>query len=232
MVLPCLTPASHAERWARSHRRFLGLVHMRFEQSGDWPNAARLQREVTHVHDDLDVIGCAESLPRRLGSYLPDGRIALSVRALAHVDDADDLIGGFLRALRLAVRRYREDEGSPSPVLREADLANLVHGDGGLSRLLALLAVERGVFGPVDDEAIAVEITPDARHFVGVRTLRGYLAVLDRLARASGRRRRRNPLLWASTWLRRRPKTIGEWIVIGLVSSMIAAICLALISNA
>lgn len=202
---------------------------MRFEQSGDWPNAERLQRQVTRVHDDLDVIDCAESLPGRLGNYLPDGRISLSVRALAYVDDADELIGDFVRTLRLAVRRYRDEDASPSPVLRESDLASLVSDPGRLRRLLALLIVERAIFAEVEGGTAAVRITPEARHFVGVRTLEDYLRVRERLARKSMTRRRRGVVTRLPRWFRRRQVSIGEWIVIGLVSSLGAAICVAIV---
>jgi hypothetical protein len=209
-------------KWAERNRRFLELVYMRFDESGEWPRAEALQRDLLHLRDDLDVFERAEQLPRSLGALSGDSRVFLTVTGLAHLDAARDFLDDFLRVLILAVGRYRDGDRNITPQVCERDLIDALSlPDCRASRVLKIMASGCRPFaeGTIDH---SVTVTPDVRHFVSVRSVRDYVKVLRKLER---RHQREAPRALGSVraWLGRRQIAIWESIIIAVVTGLIVA---------
>jgi hypothetical protein len=211
-------------RLTRRNERFLDLIYMRFEQSGDWPRADDLQRELLHWRDSLDVFERVERLPPVLGGLTPDSRVFLTVAGLARLDDARQCLKDFLEVLRLAVSRYRDGDLGTTPKLRPEDLASdLSLSDRRVARITKIVASCPIFQEEASDHSFA--ITSEIRHFVAVQSVRDYLRVLNRLER---QRERKAPVsdCGLRAWLVRRQIAIWEWIAIAVAAGLIVAVCI------
>lgn len=209
---------------AQRNERFLDLIYMRFEESGDWPRADDLQRELLHWRDNLDVFERAERLPPALGGLTPDSRVFLTVAGLARLDAARQCLKDFLEVIRLAVSRYRDGDLGAAPKLRPEDLASdLSLSNRRVNRITKILASGCPIFQE-DESDHSFAITSEIRHFVAVQSVRDYLRVLNRLER---RRERTAPQSdhGIRAWLARRQIAIWEWIVITVAAGLIVAAC-------
>jgi|HubBroStandDraft_4_1064222.scaffolds.fasta_scaffold95539_2 hypothetical protein len=217
-------------KWARRNDRFLDLVYMRFEESGQWPRVDDLQRDLLRLRDDLDVFACAEQLPSALGGMSDDNRVFLTVSGLAYLDAARDFLNDFLAVIQLAVGRYRDGERGTTPRLCENDLlGQLSLGDRRANRVMKVLGAGCPLFTENElDHSFA--ITSDIRHFVSVRSVRDYVTILNRLERRRQRKafRTRGGI---RAWLARRQIAIWEWIVITVVAGLILAACISGIAS-
>jgi hypothetical protein len=99
-------------RWALDNRSFLARIYQAFEQEGDWPARAVLQRQLVREGEFINVSQLAVDLPPQLGhrEAPPEERIVLHLLALRYVDAARPMLEQFIRVLRLAADRYQSDE--------------------------------------------------------------------------------------------------------------------------
>jgi hypothetical protein len=212
-----------SRKWAHRNRRFLELVHMSFADTGTWPCAETLQRELLHLRDTLDVFERAKQLPPSLGGIGDDGRVYLTVTALAQLDAAHELLDDFLRAVQLAVSKYRDGDRETKPTLSERDLIDdLSISDRRASRVMWLMSGGHPPFEALNG-GTCVAITSDARHFVTVRGIQSYLKTSRPLERRHHESAGTRAVGQIRKWLGRRQIAIWEWIVIAILAGLVVA---------
>jgi hypothetical protein len=203
----------------------LDIVFLRFAESGQWPCADGLQRELVRRSNPLDVLGEAQELPGELGWIGPDQRIVLTPRALAHVSAARDLLDDYLCVVALAFSRYRDGQGAVC--LTAAEIApSLKLSSARAARTVGLMKSAPDLFsasGPDDADGV-LSVSPQIRHFSSVKGLDDYLKIERRLSRKT-RRDGANPLRQrVRRWFGKSTLTVLDKIAIGLLMILLAAI--------
>jgi uncharacterized protein (TIGR02391 family) len=166
--------------WASEEGWLLRLIFSAFEQTSEWPDPRRLQRQLLRQGDRREVIETVRYMPISLGRFEPsDQQVSLRVRGLYYCPAAEALLDQFITVLRLIFKRYLEAE---SPILERGDLEEFLGPDrvAEVDRLSAILLGERWLFGSGSGSARtgwSFEVSEAARHLDGVDELEAYLAV-------------------------------------------------------
>jgi uncharacterized protein (TIGR02391 family) len=146
--LPYLSEGSQA--WALRNLPFLHAVFADFCREGDWPSVDVLQRRLVKQGERLNVSEAAYALPQDLGhlestQMLHEQQIVLTVLALGFLDEARDLLGDFIRVLRLTVERYQATDEGVQVAVRRQDLVDALGIDDRQATKLSHILLRGGV---------------------------------------------------------------------------------------
>lgn len=110
----------HVRSWAFEHQGFLDIIFGEFYASGEWPDVNRLQRTRSRVAaNDVDLIDIAGKIPILIGIRdYADNRVSLSLRGMSTCSQAAELMGSFVRAVKLC---YGLWSGSSDPPKIDGD---------------------------------------------------------------------------------------------------------------
>jgi hypothetical protein len=167
---------AEAQTWAEHHRELLEAAWAGFEGTSEWPQIERLQRDFERLGMDIDVGRLGFDMPGALG-FVEQEALILRVRALSFVPAAADVLEAWAAAVRLAYRRYVEDD---TPQLRGSDLRKVLELDEQRAAVVsALLLRESWAFGS-SSEAPPGDWAREVRS--GVRAARGTTDARELLA--------------------------------------------------
>jgi hypothetical protein len=119
----------HARKWASTHRATLELIADTFLRDAQWPACSQLQRRVVkEMAEPVALSPLLFSMPKPLGFVnFPDERIVLTMFGLRQTETGSCLVEAVFQMLRLAIKRYQEDDTRCCVVLtyRTSDSAGL-----------------------------------------------------------------------------------------------------------
>jgi excisionase family DNA binding protein len=170
--------------------RCLELTYRRFAETGDWPKASVVQRELVKADDAFDFIAALEALPPELGWRTRDmeGRAQLSLRGIARCEQSAADVNAFIALVAACYEHYVGDDEDlmvSSVELRDA----LGLDELALAKLYKVVQIE-GLFwnglNGYPDGSWSVNINPDRiRHFAHIETFADYLAAKERAIQPS-----------------------------------------------
>lgn len=179
-------PRSDAGHAPDDQHRLIHIVAGTWVDTGRWPVARRLQRDLFRRGIDLDVEAAARGLDSRLGVLEQggEGRVLLRVAGLALHPEASPYLNDFLVLVQALYRKYVEDD-SDEPSLSSDELAaDAGFDDEKLRRAHDLLEREyvlaAGGSAFADGRWVA-RVSDRIRDLRDVRTVDDYQAVIDRL---------------------------------------------------
>ena len=109
--------------WAADHEEVIGAVWNRvIAPKGAWPRADDLTQDFFSRGHTIDVARVAANMPHALGR-LEQGRVVLTVRGAQYFSASHVTLDHYVRAVALAVDRYRDKQAEPA--VTRADMANL-----------------------------------------------------------------------------------------------------------
>ncbi len=170
-----------AERWGEQNAAFLSAVFQRWNEDGEWPGVDDIGRQAIRERWGFDAFSLAEEIPRPLGVGQNGGdeRIMLRVRGLSFAPPAWSLLGGFMRAIRLAAKLYVEESGTPK--LRGVHMTDTLGLDERrATQVIRLLDIEYWMLGSGSGDPGPDwyrELRRSCRHLIGVKSLADYLQV-------------------------------------------------------
>jgi hypothetical protein len=188
-VLPAAVPlrmSASPDQWAHEHRDDLTLIWDRFKQSGEWPDARRVARELFGAGRDFDVDRFARTMPPHLGHFeVSSGRLTLTPRGLSYVEDAGPLLSNIPKLVRIAIERY--GNSSIEPIIRSGEFEQLLGVTELEARQLSDLLLLDGwllrAFGNDAEDRPQFQIDPSAILRVrNVKSLQDYFSAEDDLA--------------------------------------------------
>jgi hypothetical protein len=155
-----------------SRDRFLAASVELFEETGEWPKVAWVQRELVHWRDGTNARREARRLPRRFGD-LDGDRLVLGVRAIHRAEPGSPVLETFRIALREAWNNYRRGDRQADALLSVADLVNGTSlSEFQAWQAMTLLAAEGLVMKSTER---VWTVVPTIRHYRSVRTVEDYL---------------------------------------------------------
>lgn len=109
--------------WAEDHGELIRAVWDRvIAPKGGWPLADDLTQEFFARGHTLDVTRAAANMPHALGQ-LEQGRVVLTVRGAQYYRPSHQTLGHYVKAVALAVDRYRTKHSEPA--VTRSDMARL-----------------------------------------------------------------------------------------------------------
>lgn len=168
-------------------RLLLEIVLEHFQATAEWPELADVQRKlIRKTGRSIDVLtlfgGLATEEDRGLWSHLQNQAL-LNVRLLA-LAGADEEVSDFLSVLKLAVKKYFEDDEKPSVSSAEVEAA-LGVDEKRLRKLEQVFRLEPNVLGGGGSQGAPYSwqygVSDQVHHFKSVETVADYLAAKDAL---------------------------------------------------
>jgi hypothetical protein len=167
---------SDAQEWIKNHRALLDAVAENLCRDGEWPRRTALQRESLARDEPVALAPIFAAMPRLVGHvHSPDERVVLTLFGLAETAAGRRLLDAFVRCLRMAATRYRDEA---DPRMRGADLDELPLTAAERSALAEILLREAPFLGSghgAHDEDWEREITEDVVRYWGDVTADDYL---------------------------------------------------------
>lgn len=187
-MIPGNAPAGRQPRpslriLGQKERRLLAEIYRHFEDSGEWPSAARLQRDIDRRRERLDVAKTSQSLTSELrGGFRRNGELHITLDGLSRLHAARPDLKAYVNLVRMAVAAYLTSDApriTSKVVAEELGLTPLA-----VKRLLRILEFEPPFAGGTaspDGTAWEREVSPEVRHFRKVTSIAGYLRIKRRL---------------------------------------------------
>ena len=135
--------AAEFDGWAEQHEGLLRLVWERFDQDGEWPDAAELTRRRFREQPRRDYTEIARRMPPSLGRLElgPSNvnRVVLTPRALFYVPAARPMLEALFALIRRAIERYEDTE--VESVIAASEFSDLLDIDQTMARRLEQVAM-------------------------------------------------------------------------------------------
>jgi hypothetical protein len=166
--------------WAKRHQAFLELVYEHFAKTGSWPKVDALQRQRFRPGDESALRAITLALPRGVG-WLDShgGQVYLSFRGLSFCPSARPLLEAVVRAVQLAVDRFRGSDENPT--IDSSDLPEQLGLDEATVQHVGLVIDNEPFLGiglhSSGDGSWTWEIPLEITKFARVTTVEGYLKV-------------------------------------------------------
>lgn len=166
--------------------RSMRLAYKQFRQTAEWPLVEEFQRALERAGDTIDLDELRDLVDPDLAliGRGPGARFYLTLGGIASTGDGRDDLDGFVRAVRLAYKRYLTE--LPSPRITRQDLID-EGGDPGLAdRVRHLLDSEPYVTagGSGQDGDWYRDVSPRVRYLREVDSVESYLRTVARRARS------------------------------------------------
>jgi excisionase family DNA binding protein len=163
----------------------LELTYERFAQTGEWPKASAVQRDLVKHHDEFDFIAALEALPPELGWRTRDmeDRAQLALRGIARCAQSAADVNAFIALVRVCYERYvGEDDDLTVRSVELRDALGL--SELALTKLYKVVQIEswfcNGLSGYADG-TWSVSINSDRiRYFGHIETFADYLSAKER----------------------------------------------------
>ncbi len=227
------------DAWAKEHRWLLDAIFEVFDRNGKWPKIEQLQRRLAgDPRRAAEIPQLGIDISRELGARHVD-RFVLTTRALAHCPAAERLLEQFVAGIRLAVTVYEEgDEEHPAILSGLALKSSLELDEPSYRKVSQLLFAEPWFFpggGGVDADW-RLNVRAEMLLARSATNIRDYLETVARYRFGdAGGPTTQTPRFadgligTAKAWLDKRELTVRDYLLVTIVSAVIAGLVLWLV---
>ena len=170
---------------------YIQVVYGYFRENLQWPTYRQVQKKILPTHRDFRVLDVAKSIEDNPASHFYqnlDDRVAITLKEIHHLPEADQDLADLLKLINYSVKKYFTEDTEGVRVTNEEVSQNLHFDETTIRKMFQLLGLTVGIIGSssnsLDFKTWWIGISDSAIDYQDLETIDDYFKRRDEITKA------------------------------------------------